>query len=118
MTNHPLDNCRALLAKPVDERKMFIRENKLCYGCLDVGHCSKKCKKRHVVMLKCSTCDKSHPTSLHGDRRFEKLTEYKRPKRAEQDKGIERSSETDQVKVGQEQLQETKWQNRVKLSFI
>ncbi|XP_060596015.1 uncharacterized protein LOC132750093 [Ruditapes philippinarum] len=59
---HELDFCRKFLAKTVDERKDFARENKLCFGCLRSGHISKKCENRK----KCKTCTKFHPTSLHG----------------------------------------------------
>ena len=63
MTNHALDKCLKFLKKSMDERKAFIIDKRLCFGCLTAGHVSKQCKNR----LKCSTCSKLHPSPLHGD---------------------------------------------------
>ena len=60
---HELDECRQFLARPLDKRKESAREKGLCFGCLGTGHMSKRCKQRK----RCRTCDKVHPTSLHGD---------------------------------------------------
>ena len=62
-TNHPLEKCFKFKSKPMQERKAFIIEKKLCFGCLSPGHSSKFCKQR----LYCSECKKRHPTPLHGD---------------------------------------------------
>ena len=60
---HELDECRVFLAKPLPERKTFIKDKGLCFGCLKQGHRSKLCRQRKT----CNTCAKQHPTSLHGD---------------------------------------------------
>ena len=62
--NHHLDDCFLYLKKPLEERKEFAREHKLCFGCLAPGHRSRVCQKR----IQCKTCHKLHPSSLHGDR--------------------------------------------------
>ena len=61
--NHPLDNCKTFLAKPLQERKTFAMLKGLCFGCMEPGHRSKECKMRKS----CKTCAKRHPSSLHGD---------------------------------------------------
>lgn len=58
---HGLEECKSYLDKEVKHRVEFIRSSGLCFGCLRKGHLSKNCKKR----LKCETCGKSHPTSIH-----------------------------------------------------
>ena len=70
---HELDVCKAFLSKSLAERKAFIRERSLCYGCLQTGHVSKRCRQRK----KCSVCSKFHPSSLHGDVKGQSNTEVK-----------------------------------------
>eukprot|EP00057_Strongylocentrotus_purpuratus_P017851 XP_011672325.1 PREDICTED: uncharacterized protein LOC105442158 [Strongylocentrotus purpuratus] len=62
-TGHKSEDCDKFLAKPLSERRKFVQENHVCFGCLQKGHFSKACKQR----LKCSTCGKSHPTALHEE---------------------------------------------------
>ena len=61
---HDIDNCFKFLAKTLEERKAYARENKLCFGCLGMSHVAKYCKQRK----KCSKCGRQHPSSLHGDK--------------------------------------------------
>jgi hypothetical protein len=60
---HAMDKCQKFMGKSMDERKAFILDKRLCFGCFTAGHVSKQCRNR----LKCATCSKSHPTTLHGD---------------------------------------------------
>ena len=60
---HELDSCPSFLGKSLHERKAFVKEHKLCFGCLYKGHVSKKCKYKKT----CKVCSRQHPTSLHGD---------------------------------------------------
>jgi hypothetical protein len=60
-SNHYLPNCPKLENKPLKERKAFILEQRLCFGCLRTGHRSSDCPGRHT----CKICKKSHPTLLH-----------------------------------------------------
>ncbi|XP_063955602.1 uncharacterized protein LOC135154201 [Lytechinus pictus] len=62
-TGHKSEDCDKFLAKPLSERRKFVQENHVCFGCLQKGHFSKACKQR----LKCSTCGKRHPTALHEE---------------------------------------------------
>jgi hypothetical protein len=60
---HFIDNCSKFLQKPLAERKLFIRQKRLCFGCLIVGHRSADCRRRR----NCGVCSKPHPSALHGD---------------------------------------------------
>ncbi|KAK0143561.1 hypothetical protein N1851_018301 [Merluccius polli] len=60
---HQLPSCAKFIAKDLEERKKFVRERKLCYGCLRAGHIAKDCRIRHT----CNSCKGRHPTSLHDD---------------------------------------------------
>ncbi|XP_040928809.1 uncharacterized protein LOC114866078 isoform X2 [Betta splendens] len=61
---HGVQKCFKLLDKAVADRVKFIRSENLCFGCLSIGHQSKKCTNRMV----CEVCSKRHPTCLHEDR--------------------------------------------------
>ncbi|XP_014900158.1 uncharacterized protein LOC106954875 [Poecilia latipinna] len=60
---HGVAKCPTFAAKTIDEKKVFIRENHLCFGCLRKGHVTKECKVRHS----CSKCGRRHPTCLHTE---------------------------------------------------
>ena len=70
---HEHDVCKVFLSKSLAERKAFIRERSLCYGCLQTGHVSKRCRHRK----KCSVCSQFHSSSLHGDVKCQSNTEVK-----------------------------------------
>lgn len=61
---HGVARCPTFADKSIEDKKAYIRENNLCFGCLRKGHSSKDCKKRHT----CATCNRRHPTSLHEER--------------------------------------------------
>lgn len=44
----------------MDDKRAFIYEHHLCFGCLRKGHITKECKWRHT----CSMCSRRHPTCL------------------------------------------------------
>lgn len=60
---HPLRKCRGFRAKTIDERKTFLRENRICYRCCaSISHVAKDCK----VPVKCTECDSGrHITAMH-----------------------------------------------------
>jgi len=62
-TEHPLGKCPCFLKKSLEERKKFVREKRLCFGCLKQGHKSSECQRKH----RCGTCSRRHPTALHED---------------------------------------------------
>lgn len=76
---HYLNHCNDFLAMDVENRKKYAKENNLCFGCLNAGHISKHCERR----LKCRTCGRNHPTSLHGDIRRAEPKENSRDKKSE-----------------------------------
>lgn len=61
---HTLHRCLKIREKPVEERVKFVQLEKLCFGCLKIGHNSRACTSRSV----CDLCGKHHPTCLHQDR--------------------------------------------------
>ena len=61
--NHNLNSCRQLCKMDIAERKKFVMDKGLCYGCLGDGHISKNCKRQKT----CKKCKNFHSTSLHGD---------------------------------------------------
>ena len=60
---HFLSDCEDFRAKPLIERKEFVREKKLCFSCLGAFHRAANCKCKRS----CSVCSRNHPTALHSD---------------------------------------------------
>nr|XP_055041009.1 uncharacterized protein LOC129428127 [Misgurnus anguillicaudatus] len=60
---HRIHDCSKFSVRSLEERRQFIKENKLCYGCLKPGHSARECRYRHT----CNTCRRRHPTCLHDD---------------------------------------------------
>ncbi|XP_013856487.1 uncharacterized protein LOC106512410, partial [Austrofundulus limnaeus] len=58
---HKLHNCLQFKGKTLEERRKFIKDKRLCYGCFKPGHSAKDCRYRLV----CEMCKKKHPTCLH-----------------------------------------------------
>ena len=61
--SHRLDACSAFSSIPIDERRDFVKTNRLCFACFGTGHMSRHCSTR----LTCAICSKRHPTVLHFD---------------------------------------------------
>ena len=61
--SHSIHKCQKLASKPVEEKRRFILDNNLCFGCLRKGHNSKDCKNKAT----CGICKKPHPTPLHEE---------------------------------------------------
>lgn len=64
---HSVAKCLTFAARTIDERKAFIYENHLCFGCLRKDHTAKDCKVGHT----CRICSRHHPTCLHIQRNTE-----------------------------------------------
>ena len=58
-----LNRCSEFKGKALEERRKYVKEKKLCYGCLKLGHNAKDCRNRHS----CDSCKGRHPTLLHDD---------------------------------------------------
>ena len=67
-TGHSLNQCRAFKSKPLQVRKKFINDNKICYGCCEsTKHVKRTCTNK----IKCSECGSDrHPAALHLNREF------------------------------------------------
>ena len=60
---HFIDICEQFRAKPFEFRQRFVRENGLCFSCLNRGHLSRDCKSR----VFCEVCQNRHSTVMHRD---------------------------------------------------
>lgn len=60
---HDVDECKDFTATPVEERRLFIKNKELCFGCYGKNHVSKDCSNKRT----CGICEKRHPTALHMD---------------------------------------------------
>ena len=61
--HHSLENCSSFKKKTVKEKKAFVQEARICFGCLRYGHVSRRCRNRKV----CKTYSMPHPTILHDE---------------------------------------------------
>lgn len=61
--NHQLHNCSEFMRWSLDDRRLYVKDFWLCYGCLKPGHSAKECHHRHT----CDLCKGRHPTCLHDD---------------------------------------------------
>ncbi|XP_049318702.1 uncharacterized protein LOC125780534 [Astyanax mexicanus] len=64
--SHSIHKCQMFANKSMKDKRSFIFDNSLCFGCLRKGHNSKECKNKAT----CGICKKHHPTPLHEDRSF------------------------------------------------
>ncbi|XP_065115485.1 uncharacterized protein [Paramisgurnus dabryanus] len=60
---HKIHSCSKFLATSLEEKRKYVKENKLCYGCMKPGHAAKDCRHR----LSCDSCKGRHPTCLHDE---------------------------------------------------
>ncbi|KAK3717695.1 hypothetical protein QZH41_001099 [Actinostola sp. cb2023] len=58
---HDLDDCRCFKEKTLADRKKFLAEKQLCYGCYRLGHRSRGCIQKREYTV----CKDRHPTGLH-----------------------------------------------------
>ena len=63
MDAHDIEDCPQFTALSLKEKKKFMMEKGLCFGCFGYKHLVKGCNNRRW----CKTCNKRHPTSLHDD---------------------------------------------------
>ncbi|XP_057695101.1 thymocyte nuclear protein 1 isoform X1 [Corythoichthys intestinalis] len=60
---HPLTKCKTFRAKPIDERKSFLKDNRICFKCCSsTQHLAKDCN----MQIRCMECgSERHLTALH-----------------------------------------------------
>ena len=58
---HFVDLCDKLRFKPYSERKAFVSDERLCFGCLQPGHQARFCRSR----ITCRICGSRHASLLH-----------------------------------------------------
>lgn len=61
MSNHATADCGKVNYLPFTEQQRFIKDNHLCFKCLDNKHSYKECKTEP----NCKTCKNAHPSALH-----------------------------------------------------
>ncbi len=61
--SHDLDDCQEFDKKSIQDKRNFLKEKRMCYGCFGYNHTSKGCLKKRT----CKKCKKKHPTVLHID---------------------------------------------------
>ena len=64
-TRHPLSQCKGFKFKPMEERRKFLKEKKICFRCLETDqHVKKTCKAN----VRCEDCGSSnHVSAMHVD---------------------------------------------------
>ena len=60
---HSIPSCTKFKIKSLEFRRQFIRDNRLCFSCLDRGHQVRECRNRKI----CELCQGRHPTIMHPD---------------------------------------------------
>ena len=83
---HFIINCNLFEKCSQEEKRLFVMKNKLCFGCLRVGHHSKDCQKRHT----CKKCSRRHPTVLHNE-------QAKQQEKPDQSPGTTSSKKEDEI---------------------
>ncbi|XP_046560554.1 uncharacterized protein LOC124269575 [Haliotis rubra] len=63
---HDMDDCKQFAQKSLTDKRAYLRDNKMCYGCYGYNHAVKGCMKKRT----CKRCGKCHPTALHDDDDF------------------------------------------------
>ncbi|XP_041926339.1 uncharacterized protein LOC121690066 isoform X1 [Alosa sapidissima] len=60
---HPLKKCKAFRAETLDDRKVFLKENGICFKCCSsTNHMAKNC----TTIVKCFECDSTqHVSAMH-----------------------------------------------------
>lgn len=59
--DHQLDECYNFTKRSIEDKKLFLKERRMCFSCYGHNHIAKGCLQKK----KCKTCGKLHPTALH-----------------------------------------------------
>ena len=58
---HFITVCDQFRAKSFEFRQNYVKENRMCFGCLNKGHQVRECKNKNT----CEICQGRHPTVMH-----------------------------------------------------
>ena len=56
-------DCGVFKAKRLDERKEYVKTEKLCFNCFSKGHSLKECNSKYWCRI--NNCNKEHHSSIH-----------------------------------------------------
>lgn len=62
-SSNDLDDCAIFLKKTIEQRKEYLKQDKMCFACYEKNHIAKGCLQKR----KCKKCNKPHPSALHID---------------------------------------------------
>ncbi len=91
-TGHVLAKCRKFIEKTIQDRVKFVRSERLCFGCLQTGHHSRRCDDKST----CEKCQKRHPTCLHDDK-FNEVSKYQRPNHSKRDESSKEKMDEEEI---------------------
>ena len=60
---HRLMDCDVFKAKSLDERKEYVKTEKLCFNCFSKGHSLRDCRSKYRCHV--NNCNKKHHSSIH-----------------------------------------------------
>ena len=60
---HSIHDCDSLKKRRFEERLRFVKDNHLCFGCLNRGHPVRECRNP----IYCTICNGPHPPLLHKE---------------------------------------------------
>src|SRR5207237_1602203 len=60
---HKIQVCHKFRKEPYEDRQQFSPDNRLCFGCLNVGHGFAQCRTKRTCPV--PGCNKVHPEALH-----------------------------------------------------
>ncbi|XP_068749086.1 uncharacterized protein [Montipora capricornis] len=95
--SHDIEECEGFKRKSVGERKTFLTEQSLCFGCYRQNHFSRQCRRKRV----CKRCKGPQPTLLHK----EGFARRKEPERGNRQSTVstnvpQRKSENKELDIG------------------
>ncbi|KAL4217997.1 hypothetical protein ACF0H5_022735 [Mactra antiquata] len=61
---HLIEDCRNFGYLTIEQKRTYVKDNKLCYGCLHEGHTNRNCPAK----LTCTKCNLRHPSCMHENR--------------------------------------------------
>ncbi len=89
-TGNVLAKCRKLIEKTIQDHVKFVRSERLCFGCLQTGHHSRRCDDK-------STCEKCQKRLCLHDDKFNEVSKYQRPNHSKRDESSKEKMDEEEV---------------------